>query len=85
MNDFPSDAPRAPVSSEYIVVEVPGREGQPVDVLIDDYPSGRIGELIQVSRNEWEISVDLPGSPTLIRDVKNTTHLNPMRVVFPAL
>lgn len=82
MRDIPLDVPRAPGHAEYILVRVAGRENERIQVLVDGVPNGLVGKVIQVTRNEWEISLDLPNSPVQEVDVRNTTYDSPLVVDF---
>ena len=64
---------------QFIIVIVPGREGEDIDVLINGEKNGKTEETIILGSSGFvNISVDLPGAEEKLVDVKNTTPENPM-------
>jgi len=77
--------PKAPTTPEYLVVQVPGHEGEKIDVLVDGLVNGRVGQLIVLTPGSFEISVDLPGATIDLVELRRTTHNRPKVVVFKGL
>lgn len=66
---------------EYIIVTVPGKESDDIDVLINDEKNGKAGEIISLGSSGFVIvSVDLPGAEEKAIEVKDTTAGHPMIV-----
>lgn len=66
---------------EYIVVIVPGREGEDIDILINGEKNGKTEETVMLGNSGFVlISVDLPGAEEKTVEVKNTTAMHPMRI-----
>ncbi len=70
---------------EYIIVTVPGKEGENIDVLINGEINGKVGETIILGNSGFVmISVDLPGAEEETIEVKNTTEDHPMDIEVKA-
>jgi len=66
---------------EHIIVTVPGRESDNIDVLINGEKNGKTEETIILGSSGFVIiSVDLPGAEEKTIEVKNTTAAHPMIV-----
>jgi hypothetical protein len=66
---------------EYIIVTVPGREDEKIDVLINGEKNGKTGEVIILgSSGVVSVSVDLPTAKPQTEDVIDTTPNHPMLI-----
>ena len=65
---------------QYLKVVVPGKEGQDIDVLINQEKNGKVGLPILLSEGFVLVSVDLPGAEEKEIDLTGTTANRP-RVV----
>ena len=64
---------------EHIIVTVPGRESDNIDVLVNGEKNGKTEETIILGSSGFVmISVDLPGAEEKTIEVKNTTAEHPM-------
>ncbi len=70
---------------EFIIVIVPGKEGDDIDVLINGQKNGKAGEIIILGNSGFvSISVDLPGAEEKTVEVINTTEDHPMNIEVAA-
>lgn len=53
-----------------------------VSVIVDEVCLGFVGELIQVSRGVFEVSVDVAGSEMVVLAIKDTTPNNPKVILI---
>jgi hypothetical protein len=65
---------------EYLIVSVPGKEGQNIDVLINGEKNGKAGETLILGEGFTLVSVDLPDAQAKEVDLKNTTPTKPINV-----
>ena len=69
---------------EYLIVTVPGKEGQDIDVLINGEKNGKVGETLILGEGFILVSVDLKDAEEKEVDLKDTTPTNPMKVEIKA-
>jgi len=69
---------------EYLIVTVPGKAGQDIDVLINRQKNGKAGETLILGGEFTRVSVDLPDAEEKLVDLKDTTPTNPMKVEVKA-
>jgi len=69
---------------EYLIVTVPGKEGQDIDVLINREKNGKVGETLILGEGFILVSVDLKDAEEKEVDLKDTTSTNPMKVEIKA-
>ena len=65
---------------EYLIVTVPGKEGQNIDVLINREKNGKVGETLILGEGFTLVSVDLPDAEEKEVDLKDTTPTQPMNL-----
>jgi hypothetical protein len=69
---------------EHLIVTVPGKEGQNIDVLINREKNGKIDKTLIMGEGFTLVSVDLPNAEEREVDLKNTTPTKPMKVEIQA-
>jgi hypothetical protein len=69
---------------EFLIVIVPGREGEDIDVLINGEKNGKVGEVLTLGEGFVMVSVDLPGAEEKEVDLIDTTPTNPKSVEIQA-
>jgi hypothetical protein len=69
---------------EHLIVTVPGKEGQNIDVLINREKNGKIDKTLILGEGFTLVSVDLPNAEEREVDLKNTTPTKPMKVEIQA-
>ena len=69
---------------EHLIVSVPGKEGQNIDVLINRKKNGKVGETLTLGEGFTLVSVDLPDAEEREVDLKDTTPKKPMKVRIKA-
>ncbi len=69
---------------EHLIVSVPGKKGQNIDVLINRKKNGKVGETLTLGEGFTLVSVDLPDAEEKEVDLKDTTPKNPMKVRIKA-
>jgi len=62
---------------EFLKVIVPGKEGQNIDVLINEHKNGKASEVLTLNRGFVFVSVDIPGAEEKLVDLRNTTMSRP--------
>jgi hypothetical protein len=62
---------------EFLKVVVPGKEGQDIDVLINEHKNGKATEVLTLNRGFVLVSVDIPGAEEKLIDLRNTTVSRP--------
>ncbi len=69
---------------EHLIVSVPGKKGQNIDVLINRKKNGKVGETLTLGEGFTLVSVDLPDAEEKEVDLKDTIPKNPMKVRIKA-
>jgi len=69
---------------EFLKVIVPGKEGQDIDVLINEHKNGKATEVLTLNRGFVLVSVDIPGAEEKLVDLRNTTRRYPKIVEIKA-
>jgi hypothetical protein len=69
---------------EHLIVTVPGKEGQNIDVLINREKNGKVDKTLILGKGFTLVSVDLPGAEEKKVDLKTTTPTKPMKVEIQA-
>lgn len=69
---------------EYLIVLVPGREGQDIDVLINGETNGKVGERLVLGKGVVLVSVALPNAEEKEADLCDTTPSKPKVVEIKA-
>jgi hypothetical protein len=68
---------------EYIIVTVPGRERDDIDVLINAEKNGKVGETLTLGKSGFVmLSVDLSSAEEKTVDVEGTTPGKPMKITI---
>lgn len=69
---------------EFLKVLVPGREGEDIDVLINQQKNGKAGEVLTLGKGIVFVSVDLPHAEEKSVDLTGTTPKHPLEVEVKA-
>ena len=69
---------------EYLIVKVPGKEGQDIDVLINRQKNGKVGETLILGEGFTLVSVDLQNAEEKQVNLEDTTPTKPMEVEISA-
>jgi hypothetical protein len=69
---------------EYLIVTVPGKEEQNIDVLINKQKNGKVGETLTLGEGFTLVSVGLQDAQEKEVDLENTTPKKPMKVEIKA-
>lgn len=69
---------------EYLIVKVPGKEAQDIDVLINREKNGKVGETLILGEGITLVSVDLQDAEAKEVDLIDTTPTKPMKVEIKA-
>jgi len=69
---------------EYMKVDVPGRDGQDIAVLINRVPNGKAGQVLILGKGNILVSVDLPAAEEKLVNLCDTTPMHPRIVEIKA-
>lgn len=69
---------------EYLKVDVSGRDGQDIDVLINGVPNGKVGQVLILGKGNILVSVDLPDAEKKLVNLCDTTPTHPRIVEVKA-
>ena len=69
---------------EYLKVDVTGRDGQDIDVLINGVLNGKAGQVLILGKGNILVSVDLPDAEEKLVNLCDTTPTHPRIVEVKA-